>query len=388
MKSIFLPSLVLLLPLSGCLGSYLPENAGSKRGGVADRSIRVELSRIIIREELDYHLIKGSSSVSLKNFANVQYSGIIGLGQPAQQFSVLFDTGSTKLWVPSINCSNNERGNFFKFQSSSTYVPIGQKFQIKYVKGECRGFWGEDHLTVGDILVKQQWFGQVIDQVDSEGEDYDGVFGLAPGNDDPRSPFANMIKQNLLAEPLFSVYLKRNYTEQKGGEIIFGGINSNLYTGGITFTDVMDSKRWLIEVDSIRINGISRNETKIICYGGCAAGIDTGTSFIVGPNAEMAELNKKLGFIQHPNGRLILPDCNLSKMPELIFNIEGRPFPLKPEDYTVQVRSKAEPSALLCYSALMGERVSHWILGDIFLSQYYTIFDWGNQKIGFAQARH
>jgi len=69
-------------------------------------SIRKNLKKAGIDLKRTHFAEQGSEPLS--NYYDAQYYGNITIGTPPQTFSVLFDTGSSNLWVPSAKCASDD----------------------------------------------------------------------------------------------------------------------------------------------------------------------------------------------------------------------------------------------------------------------------------------
>lgn len=56
----------------------------------------------------------------------------------------------------------------------------------------------------------------------------------------------NMLNQHLLAQPVFSFWLNRNTDGEEGGEIVFGGVDSDHYKGEHTYVPVTRKGYWQV----------------------------------------------------------------------------------------------------------------------------------------------
>ncbi|XP_044068239.1 pepsin A-like isoform X3 [Siniperca chuatsi] len=313
----------------------------------------------------------------MTNDADLSYYGVISIGSPPQSFSVIFDTGSSNLWIPSVYCSSQACENHRRFnpQQSTTFKWGNQPLSIQYGTGSMTGYLAIDTVEVGGISVANQVFG--ISRTEAPFMAYmqaDGILGLAfqtIASDNVVPVFDNMVKQGLVSQPLFSVYL----SSEQGSEVVFGGIDSSHYTGQITWIPLSSATYWQIKMDSVTINGQT-----VACSGGCQAIIDTGTSLIVGPTSDINNMNAWVGASTNQYGEAVVSCQNIQSMPAVTFTLNGQAFTIPASAYVSQ-------NSYGCNTGFgQGGSDQLWILGDVFIREYYVVFDAQAQYVGLASS--
>lgn len=327
---------------------------------------------------------KKGHGVPLTDFLNAQYFCDISLGTPPQDFKVILDTGSANLWVPSKECSSIACFLHSKYDhsASASYVKNGSSFKIGYVSGALEGYVSKDTLRIGDLSVTGQDFGEATSEPGlafAFGK-FDGILGLGYDTISVNGivpPFFQMVEQGLLDEPIFSFYL--GSSEADGGEAVFGGVDPSHYSGKITYVPVRRRGYWEVPLDSVAFGD------EVLELDSTGAAIDTGTS-LIGLPSDIAEiLNKEIGATKSWNGQYTIDCAKIPSLPDLTFEFGGYKFPIKAEDYTLNVQGSCISSFTpVDIPAPLGPI---WIIGDAFLRRYLTVYDLGNDAVGFAPSK-
>jgi len=408
--------------------------------------------------------------VPISSYSDAQYYGDITLGTPAQTFAVVFDTGSSNLWVPSqqcpvwdLPCDLHRRYDHTK---STTYVANNQPFSIQYGSGAATGFLSQDNMGISNVTIKNQVFAEITGEpgIAFLAAEFDGIMGLAFDSisvDHVTPVWYNLLSQGLVSQPVFSFWLNRdaNAPAGKGGELLLGGADPSRYTGAFTYVTVTSDTYWEFNMDSLSIGG------KTFCTN-CKTIADTGTSLLAGPTAAVAEIQKAIGatgvltaecdividqygvqiiqwlesgvtpaqvcttiglcpsgalcgtcttlmfyvelllatnatdqevlavmeevctYLPSPNGESTLDCSTLPSLPNINIQLAGKTFTLTPQEYVLQLTVEGQST---CISGFISIDVPPpygplWILGDVFIGPYYTTFDYGNKRVGFAKA--
>ncbi|EHB05685.1 Napsin-A [Heterocephalus glaber] len=335
--------------------------------------------------------------VPLSKFMNVQYFGEIGLGTPPQNFSVVFDTGSSNLWVPSKRCHFFSVPCWFHHRydpkASSSFRPNGTKFAIQYGTGRLSGILSEDKLNIGGISNASVTFGEALwePSLVFAFASFDGIFGLGFPTlavDRVPPPLDVLVEQGLLEKPIFSFYLNRDFAGADGGELVLGGADPAHYIPPLTFVPVTVPAYWQIHMERVKVGtGLT------LCAQGCAAIVDTGTSLITGPSEEIRALHRAIGGLPWLAGEHFILCSKIPTLPPVSFLLGGVWFNLTAQDYVIQISQGGFRFCLSGFHALDMPPPAGplWILGDVFLGAYVAVFDRGSTssgaRVGLARAR-
>ncbi|KAB0376902.1 hypothetical protein FD755_011346 [Muntiacus reevesi] len=344
---------------------------------------------------------KNIATHPLRNINDMVYVGNITIGTPPQKFQVVFDTGSSDLWVPSILCTSRFCSShaLFRHLESSTYR-------------SCMCKWDHSSLPqIGDLVITDQRFGLSMEQSGFEGKPFDGVLGLNYPNLSFTGGipiFDNLKNQGLLTRALTMVLTGSREVSNGDNWSPFGEVTqhfcglvmyilgrvsgSELVVKTVLVDTLYQKSLWGssgetqsdLDVHFVALSlSISMNRRVIACNSGCEAIVDTGTSVILGPGKLVDKILMLIGAT--PQGSEHYVSCSvLNTLPSIDFTINGINYPLPAQAYAIKDSSG---DCYITFKQLQPSRSTEtWYLGDVFLRLYFSVFDRGNDRIGLAQA--
>jgi phytepsin len=90
--------------------------------------------------------------------------------------------------------------------------------------------------------------------------------------------------------------------------------------------------------------------------------------------------------IPNPVGEYIVDCTQVSSLPNIEVTLNGIVYTLTPQQYILVEGAAGEELCLLGIAGinLPPQLGQLWILGDVFIGAYYTVFDFANKRVGFA----
>lgn len=338
----------------------------------------------------------GTGQDNLDNANDVLYFGAIQIGTPPQNTTADFDTGSSDLVVPIDICQDDAGaacgGPVLTRNDSSTFKISNSPFQIQYAdQSGATGAIAEDTVTVAGLTVENQRFGAVNVEFGgfSRPGNNAGLLGLGfPANAASKQTpfFQNLAEQGKLASNLFSFFMTRN--DLSGSELCLGCMDSTKFTGDMSFFPLDPTATngtqlfWNIASDGVTVN----NSTPT---GSLAAIIDSGTSLIFVPTDVAKAVYSQIPGAQPSTdpqlqGFYTAP-CDAIAAANVSFVFGGKSFNVDPADFNLG-SVQNDPTTCVAGVGDSGANDGLSILGDEFMKNWYSVFDLGGERVGFAQA--
>ena len=334
----------------------------------------------------------------LINEGNKMWYGTITVGTPPQNFTVDFDTGSSDLFLPGPVCTTSCEGHHaYQPAKSSTARSMPGTFSSAFGdSSKVAGMKYSDTVGIAGLTVSSLFLYpflniflihslQAPEQVIGTASSYstgfaanrfaaDGLLGMA---------FSSIAETR--ANPVFQTLVAHNQTTsgafafklaENDSELTLGGVNSALYKGEFAWTNVTKEAYWQVELEAMAVNNITSSL-------GHAAIIDTGTTLLIADGDTVARTYASVpGARPAPEvagpGFYVFP-CDST--PSVSLSFGGRAFEISKETFNL---GPIFDGSKECVGGLVAQDSPFWIVGDIFLREVYTVFNYDTKQVGFA----
>lgn len=315
-----------------------------------------------------------------------EYTTEIQIGTPPQTFEVVMDSGSSNLIVlgdPTLcdNCSH-EAGNQYSPSSSSTSQATNRDYTIQYGSGSLDATEYTDAVGLPGQPSFSYTFGVMTHDANVPNILGLAYQSLAEPQGSPLTPwFDALVSQTGIANE-FSMLL---CGAEKGGRLELGGHSVE----PTAWMDVAEQAWYVVKPDSLQVKG----GAVLGSFAGVQTIVDSGTTELVVPQkmlngiveavANAANAAKlAFGTLQGGGYALEATPGDLSALPTFQVVAGENTFDIAPSTYLKPVeQEKGETVYMLAVSAQ-----NQGILGQVFMENFYTVFDRESQpnRVGFA----
>mmetsp|Transcript_66288 Transcript_66288/g.158580 ORF Transcript_66288/g.158580 Transcript_66288/m.158580 type:complete len:605 (+) Transcript_66288:79-1893(+) len=336
------------------------------------------------------------------------------------QIWVVFDTGSTNIWVASDLCqagSCAKKGRRrYNHTASFSYSPPKQGIQltVEFGTGKIRGPQAVDEFHIGPFTIANQTFGMIEAEEGSVFDDvpFEGILGLAfpsMSAHGVRPFFDNIVHQKVLKNNEFAFYFSLD--SPTANAILWGGVDSAFYTGSIEYFPVVEPFYWSVELISFRIGDeeligeTGGNEGAEATYGkyqppekssgekwkrSPKAILDTGTTFYTAED-------KLFNVIMDKLPTAACSSITESTHPPITYKLRNargdpREFVIDHSKY-MTISGKDQCSPAFMRINIPSAHGPAMVLGECFFRHWFAVFDRGDgsnggAKVGLAQSKH
>ncbi|KAL5606008.1 uncharacterized protein BROUX77_003201 [Berkeleyomyces rouxiae] len=326
--------------------------------------------------------------MSLHSYQASQYNRYlipVFIGSDEKKFSLIFDTGSSGIWVLSDKASHSEKEKGYNPDESSTSSKMeGYSWEVDFGFGKSlSGPVYTDTLVLNPgstTVVSQSQAIQVVESSSTFGDEQDivGVMGVgfksrSPVKPEPQPNFIDNVI-DILVNKVFSL----DFSNGRGGSIKFGYIDSKAYSGKIGYSPVDNTAGlWNFTIGGL----ISDN---IPAPSGIEYAIaDTASPMTLLPMSYTATYYKKIpgARYSHTYGGFVFPCFTI--FPDFTFKVDDVTIVI--HGHNIQY-SALDEDRKLCFGSLQpSDDLGLNVIGDNAFMSSYVVFDPITLSIGWAR---